>query len=75
MRYKELKIVLSNGIILNQNDIAKITGYITKTNKQIQFEINLNNNKDIYKLYRDFGKEIKENLLDIQKKVEQKTVF
>ncbi len=62
MRYKNIEIVLPNGIILNQREVAKITGYITKANKKIKFEIDLNNNKDIYNLYKNFNKEIKETI-------------
>lgn len=67
MRYKEIKIVLGNGVILKQEDIAKIEGFIIRTNEKIKFEIDLNNKKDVYKLYKDFKKEVAKSVREIQK--------
>ncbi len=60
MKYKDLRIVLKNGIEICQRDIGKIIGYIVKSNKKIKFEIDLNKEKDVYKIYRNFVKEIEE---------------
>ena len=66
MKYNKLEIVLANGITINQKEIAKITGFIYKTNKKIGFEIDLNNNKDVYNIFKNFKKELEENMQKIQ---------
>jgi len=60
MKYKDLKIVLWNGMELDLREMAKITGIIQKANKKIKFEIDLNNKNDVYKLYKNFRKEVEE---------------
>lgn len=66
---KGLDIILSNGMTINQKEIAKIEGYIYRMNKKIEFKIDLNNGKDIYKLFKNFTKEMEENISKIQEAV------
>lgn len=63
---KKLEIVLSNGMTINQKEISKIMGYIYKNNKKMKFEIDFNNGKDMYKLFKNFRKELESNILQIQ---------
>ena len=63
---KKLEIVLSNGMTINQKEISKIMGYIYKNNKKMKFEIDFNNGKDMYKLFKNFRKELECNILQIQ---------
>lgn len=66
---KKLEIVLSNGMTINQKEISKIMGYIYKNNKKMKFEIDFNNGKDMYKLFKNFRKELESNILQIQEVV------
>ncbi len=60
MTYKDVAFVMQNGMILYQEDIAKIVGTVYKSSKRVPFEIDLHNGKDVYNLVKLFGKDVEQ---------------
>jgi hypothetical protein len=68
MSYKNVSIIMQNGMVIQQKDIAKIVGSVEKATGKVAFEIDLSNDDDIYNLIRNFGKSAERKTHDLTRR-------